>query len=65
MPPCPGSGRPPPCGGSWARRGWPLLLLPGVLAVVGRGVVAREERYLECRFGEAYRRHRRRVPHRL
>lgn len=43
-------------------RGWPLALLPGVLAVVQRGVVAREERYLERRFGDAYRRYRQRVP---
>ena len=42
---------------------WPLLLLPGVLAVMSRGVIQREERYLEERFGpdyQAYRRHVRR-----
>jgi len=32
----------------------PLLLLPPVLAVVRLGVVAREERYLGHKFGEAY-----------
>jgi protein-S-isoprenylcysteine O-methyltransferase Ste14 len=33
---------------------WPMLLLPGVLVVIRRGVVDREERYLERRFGEEY-----------
>lgn len=37
---------------------WVLAPLPGVLAALQRGVVAREERYLERRFGEAYRRYR-------
>lgn len=40
---------------------WPLLLLPGVVATVDRGVVQREERYLEDRFGDAYRSYLRRV----
>ena len=34
---------------------WPLLLLPGVLVVVDRGVIQREERYLEREFGSDYR----------
>jgi protein-S-isoprenylcysteine O-methyltransferase Ste14 len=34
---------------------WALLPLPLVLAVMQRGVIAREERYLERRFGEQYR----------
>lgn len=34
---------------------WPLVFLPGVIATVDRGVVQREERYLEDRFGDAYR----------
>jgi protein-S-isoprenylcysteine O-methyltransferase Ste14 len=34
---------------------WPLLFLPGVLVVVDRGVIRREEVYLERRFGAAYR----------
>jgi protein-S-isoprenylcysteine O-methyltransferase Ste14 len=38
-----------------ARASGPLLLLPAVLAAVQRGVIAREERYLERRFGEQYR----------
>ncbi len=34
---------------------WPLVLLPVVLLVIDRGVIAREERYLERKFGEEYR----------
>ncbi len=34
---------------------WSLLLLPAVLAVMVRGVIEREEKYLERRFGERYR----------
>jgi protein-S-isoprenylcysteine O-methyltransferase Ste14 len=33
---------------------WVLVPLPVVLAVIDRGVIAREERYLERRFGEEY-----------
>jgi protein-S-isoprenylcysteine O-methyltransferase Ste14 len=40
---------------------WSLLLLPAVLAVMVRGVIAREEAYLERRFGERYRAYRARV----
>jgi protein-S-isoprenylcysteine O-methyltransferase Ste14 len=40
---------------------WPLLLLPLVLAVMHRGVIVREERYLEAKFGDAYRDYKRRV----
>ena len=40
---------------------WPLLLLAPVLAVLRWGVIAREERYLEAKFGEAYRAYRSRV----
>ena len=35
-----------------------LLLLPPLLALVQTGVVSREERYLERRFGDDYRRYR-------
>ncbi|MGH2351337.1 MAG: methyltransferase family protein [Chloroflexota bacterium] len=41
---------------------WSLALLPAVLAIVQGGVVLREERYLERRFGAPYRRYRDRVP---
>jgi len=41
--------------------GWVLLMLvPGML-LVRYGVIAREEQYLEARFGEEYRRYRRDV----
>jgi protein-S-isoprenylcysteine O-methyltransferase Ste14 len=38
---------------------WVLLPLPFVLAVIDRGVIAREERYLERKFGEEYLAYRR------
>jgi protein-S-isoprenylcysteine O-methyltransferase Ste14 len=40
---------------------WVLLPLPIVLAIVDRGVIAREERYLERKFGEEYLAYKRRV----
>ncbi len=40
---------------------WPLVLLPLVLAGVRRLVIDREERYLDAKFGEDYRRYRQRV----
>jgi protein-S-isoprenylcysteine O-methyltransferase Ste14 len=40
---------------------WPWLLLPGVFATIDRGVIEREERYLEERFGSDYEDYRRRV----
>jgi len=36
------------------RSALPLLVLPGVIAVIDRGVIAREERYLEDKFGDRY-----------
>jgi protein-S-isoprenylcysteine O-methyltransferase Ste14 len=38
-----------------------LVLLPVVLVAVDRGVIHREERYLEERFGSDYSGYRRRV----
>lgn len=33
---------------------WPFATLPAVLALIDRGVIAREERYLTERFGDTY-----------
>ncbi|HWQ38815.1 MAG TPA: isoprenylcysteine carboxylmethyltransferase family protein [Burkholderiales bacterium] len=33
---------------------WPLLFLPAVIWIVNKGVIEREERYLENRFGNLY-----------
>jgi protein-S-isoprenylcysteine O-methyltransferase Ste14 len=41
---------------------WVLLLLIPVLAILQRGVVEREEDYLERQFGESYRKYKARVP---
>jgi protein-S-isoprenylcysteine O-methyltransferase Ste14 len=38
-----------------------ILLLPAVIAVIDRGMIAREERYLERKFGDDYRQYRARV----
>jgi len=40
---------------------WVLVLLLPVLLVLHYGVIRREERYLEAKFGEAYRQYRSRV----
>src|ERR1041384_5522854 len=37
---------------------WPLVLLPAILVVVQKGVVEREERYLERKFGARYQAYR-------
>jgi protein-S-isoprenylcysteine O-methyltransferase Ste14 len=37
---------------------WPLACLPIAILAVDRFVIPREERYLEEKFGEAYRRYR-------
>jgi protein-S-isoprenylcysteine O-methyltransferase Ste14 len=41
---------------------WVLVLLVPAALVMHYGVVLREERYLEAKFGDAYRAYRRRVP---
>jgi protein-S-isoprenylcysteine O-methyltransferase Ste14 len=40
---------------------WALVALPAVLVAVDRLVIAREEPYLEARFGDEYRAYKRRV----
>jgi protein-S-isoprenylcysteine O-methyltransferase Ste14 len=40
---------------------WALAPLPIAIAVIDRGVIAREERYLERRFGARYTEYKRRV----
>jgi protein-S-isoprenylcysteine O-methyltransferase Ste14 len=40
---------------------WPLVLLPVVVALIQREVIAREEAYLEAKFGEEYRAYKARV----
>lgn len=40
---------------------WAMLLLPAVLFVINRGVIYREERYLERKFGEQYKQYKERV----
>jgi len=37
---------------------WTILLLPIALLVIQRGVIEREERYLERKFGEEYLRYK-------
>lgn len=45
----------------WLGLVWPLLLAPLLVWVMQRAVIQREERYLERKFGEAYRQYRARV----
>ena len=45
----------------WIDSIWPLVFLPIILFTVQRAVIAREERYLEAKFGEAYRGYKGRV----
>jgi protein-S-isoprenylcysteine O-methyltransferase Ste14 len=40
---------------------WALVPLPAMLAVIDRGVIAREERYLGHRLGDEYRRYKQRT----
>jgi protein-S-isoprenylcysteine O-methyltransferase Ste14 len=41
---------------------WGFLVLPGVLAVLERGVIEREETYLRATFGDAYDEYTERIP---
>jgi protein-S-isoprenylcysteine O-methyltransferase Ste14 len=41
---------------------WMLILLIPVAIILQRGVVEREETYLQAKFGEAYRKYQARVP---
>ena len=45
----------------WLDSAWILAMLAPVLLVMSYGVIAREERYLEARFGEEYRSYARSV----
>ena len=45
----------------WFSAVWALLLLPGVIAGIQYHVIAREEQYLERKFGEQYLRYKARV----
>ena len=40
---------------------WAILLLPATLLVIQHGMIEREERYLERKFGEEYLRYKARV----
>jgi protein-S-isoprenylcysteine O-methyltransferase Ste14 len=46
---------------SLANAFWAILLLPVALLVIQRGVIEREERYLERKFGEEYLRYKAQV----
>ena len=48
-------------GAVWVNSLWLLITLAFALGVMSAGVIAREERYLERKFGEAYRDYRARV----
>ena len=45
----------------WLGTWWPAILLPAVIVIVQRYVIAREERYMRRRFGAAYDAYARRV----
>ena len=47
--------------GLWHDSCWCLVLLPGLIEVVNRGIIFREESYLATRFGPAYLDYRKRV----
>jgi protein-S-isoprenylcysteine O-methyltransferase Ste14 len=41
---------------------WTLPLVPGILAILDRGMVQREEDYLEKKFGQEYTTYKQKVP---
>jgi protein-S-isoprenylcysteine O-methyltransferase Ste14 len=41
---------------------WGVLLLPGVLTAMERGIIEREEAYLRVKFGDAYDEYTERIP---
>ena len=41
---------------------WSILLLPVVMLIINRGIIDREERYLEHKFGSQYRNYKEHVP---
>lgn len=45
----------------WFGLGWALILAPVVVLAVQRLAIAKEERYLERRFGDSYRQYRNQV----
>jgi protein-S-isoprenylcysteine O-methyltransferase Ste14 len=45
-----------------SRATYPFAVLPAVIWFMNAGVIEREERYLERKFGKAYRRYMARVP---
>jgi protein-S-isoprenylcysteine O-methyltransferase Ste14 len=45
----------------WANSVWPILALPLILVFMDRNIIAKEEAYLERRFGDSYREYRDRV----
>jgi protein-S-isoprenylcysteine O-methyltransferase Ste14 len=45
----------------WVDSLWPILFLPVALFTIQRFVIAREERYLEAKFGDPYRYYKERV----
>ena len=44
--------------GLWANNVWVVALLVPILVLMSYGVIAREERYMEQKFGDEYRRYR-------
>jgi protein-S-isoprenylcysteine O-methyltransferase Ste14 len=46
---------------AWVNTWWPVFALPLIFVVMDRGQIAREEEYLERRFGDEYRRYKARV----